>query len=380
MIQSNVIKYTICLLGVVGSSASGATADGEEKHFRHLMFRESPYAPYRGIYPIDEASSETSAHYEFAYDKKGRVIRISRKIADARVGGNGVFDSFIWFAPEVRIVYGDKTETHTYYDINGDQTTAHGGVYSAVYTLNDAGKRTGLAFFDADGAPTASEWRITRYEWRSSDDGHIFEKRFNSDGEQERFRPSLHFYETKLEYDADGKIEYMRNYGTDHTPTNNVSGAGIDRITYDLKGNFIRWQVYDKDGNAVEGNRPNVHLGEHLYDEYGNKIALRGFDRHGAPMSFSWGEILQLKGYDSFGNQAEIKSIAEDGSLNSHIKWQYSTDGRRVEVGTSYDKTGKIANHSGFGRAAILKFSYDEKGIRTHKPFNADGTPFDPDA
>ncbi|GHF19268.1 hypothetical protein GCM10017044_12280 [Kordiimonas sediminis] len=370
----------ILLLSVVMSAAIWSTnASAEQEHFRHMMFRESPYAPYRGIYPMDGKDTEKAVHYEFSYDDEGRVTRISHKLDDQTVPLHGGFDTFIWFAPEVRIAYSDGQEVHTYYGTDGVQIHAHGQVWRAVYSLDADGNRTSLEFFDKDGAPSANAWNITRYEWRPSEDGHIFEKRFNPAGEQEKMRPVLEFYEVKLEYDRDGKLSFMRNYGLDHTPTNNSSGAGIDRITYDLNGNFIRWQVYDKDGNAVEGNRPMVHLGEHLYDDKGNKIGMRGFDRHGVRMPFSWGAIMEETSYNQQGVRIAFRSYRPDWSLDANFAFDYSKDLSRQLSIKSMDANGQLKDDPRLNGGAVLQFSQDDAGniVRTFK--RADGTPITSD-
>lgn len=346
--------------------------------YRHLMFRESPYAPYRGIHPIDPDQAETVAHYDFSYDAQGRVTRIAYQIGDTPIGDNGVFDTFIWFAPEVRIAYEDGREVHTYYGRGGEQISAHGDVYRAVYTLDGDGTRTALEFFDESGAPSQNAWGVHRYSWRPSDDGHIFETRYDLAGEMVAMRPELEFYEIKLEYDRDGRLAFMRNYGRNGEPTNNPTGAGIDRITYDLAGNFIRWQVYDHAGNAVEGNTPGVHLGEHLYDANGNKIGMRGFDRHGNVQTFSWGTVLNRVRYDERGNRAEIRNYGPDWNEVIRLQWTWSEDGTRVTAIRSLTPEGELVAHPAMGGAALLRFERDEAGGVSRLAFNADMTPFTP--
>jgi len=364
--------YTLGLIVLVTFTSIAANA--EEKHYRHLMFRESPYAPYQGIHPVSEAKSKSIAHYEFKYDQRGRVTRISRKFDDAIIEAHGVWDSFIWFAPEVKISYQDDTETHTYYNLMGKQIHAHGKVWKAVYRLDDSGVRRDLQFFDSKGKKSANAWNVSRYEWRPSDDGHIFERRFNLDGAQEKFRPELDFYEVKLEYDTKGQLAFMRNFGLEHKPTNNDSGAGIDRVTYDLEGNFIRWQVYDKDGIAVEGNRPMVHLGEHLYDSYGNKIGLRGFDRHGNQIPFSWGSMMGRYQYNDKGAQIGVQTYLQDGTQTANFEYEYNHDLSKQLTLKSLDNQGNLKVDKRLRGGSLIKFTYDDNRNRSRTIYNADGS------
>lgn len=368
---ADMIRISLAL-ALLASTGGAAQAD----QYRHLMFRETPYAAYRGIHPIDAQTASEAAHYAFEYDDQGRVSRIVYQVGDQPVWDNGVWDSFIWFAPDVRISYEPGREVHRYYNTRGERISAHGNVYSAVYTLDADGERTALAFFDAEGERSESEWGIHRYDWRPSDDGHVFERRYDLDGDMMPMRPVLEFYETKMEYDADGRLAFMRNYGLEGVPTDNASGAGIDRITYDLAGNFIRWQVYDRDGNAVEGNRPGVHLGEHLYDAFGNKIGLRGFDRHGNEQVFSWGSLMTRTAYDAHGNRNATWTLAADGSEQQRLGWTYSADGTRVETIRGLTPEGELTAHPGLGGAALIRYTYGADGGRSMERFNADMSVF----
>ncbi|MEL6362067.1 MAG: hypothetical protein AAFR21_13385 [Pseudomonadota bacterium] len=370
----NSIRFPLAALTFILAMTPAFAAE----RYRHLVFRETPFAPYAGIHQIDDETAASVAHYAFSYDNDGRVVRIAHQIGDAVIGDNGNWDGFIWFAPRVDVSYEPGREIHTYFNEAGDQIQAHGCVYRAVYQLDEDQARSSLRFFDQDGAPCESEWNIHRYDWRVSDDGHILEKRFNLALEQQPVRPYFKFHEVKLEYDRHGRLAFMRNLGLDGQPTNNDSGAGIDRITYDLDGNFIRWQVYDKEGRPIEGNRPGVHLGEHLYDQYGNKTGLRGFDRFGAEMPFvSSGVLLRLNAYDSYGNVALRRAILPDGEEGLQLAYRYSSDGRTLEEIRGQDAGGNLTAHPSLSGAAIARFAMDENGAPVRRLFNADGTPFE---
>lgn len=376
VLASMALSMSMNLAHANDSNQTATSSKPKEQYFRHIMFRETPYAPYRGIHQLESIANPNVAHYEFSYDEQGRVKEIRYQIKDNFIRQNQVWDSFIWFAPNVKIQYQENQEIHSYYNAEGKRIEAHGAVYRAVYDLDDSGKRTALSFFNEQGEPSQSEWNVHRYEWRVAD-GKVFEKRFNLAGEQQPLRPEFKFYEISLEYDSDGKLTFVRNLGLDGTPTNNDSGAGIDRITYDHEGNFIRWQVYDKDGSPVEGNRPMVHLGEHLYDEYGNKVGLRGFDRFGNRIPFSWGSFEHVNKYNRLGNQVEHAMYNQDGSLTSRMSVQYASDNTKIEWLRSMDENYSLVSTPMLGGAAALKYSYGTDGSVERELFNPDLSKFE---
>lgn len=373
------MRNFLCRLLSVSAIAPFIAAPASADLYRHIMFRESPYAPYQGIHELDPNLSDEVAHFDFDHDEQGRLVAITHQMGDVVIANNGNWDSFIWFAPQVRIAYGDGTETHTYFNAAGEQIHAHGRVWQARYTLDADGRRVALAFFDEDGEPSENAWNVHSYDWRPSDDGHIFERRYNLAGEMQPIRPVFHFYEVKLEYDTDGRIAFVRNYGTDHTPTNNDSGAGIDRITYDLDGNFVRWQVYDTQGNPVEGNRPMVHLGEHLYDDDGNKIGLRGFDRYGNEIPFASGELYSLNEYDSRGFRTDYRTFNAQREQGMHLRYRFNEETLRSEEIRALSDDGRTVSHPALGGAAIIRFGSDEHGARRMERLNPDGSDFQPD-
>lgn len=381
-ILTSIVTAVTCLFAITFPSYAHASQSEQEQVFnkqfyRHIMFRETPYASYRGIHQLNVNQSPNLAHYQFEYDDLGRVRVISYQNNGKLIKGNEVWDSFIWFAPKVKIDYQSGKEIHHYFDANNQPIAAHGNVYRAEYQLDQNNQRVGLRFFNKQGKPSESAWNIHRYQWHQKN-GKVYEKRFNLKGEQQPLRPEFKFYEVELEYDDDGKLAFVRNLGLEGKPANNDSGAGIDRITYDHNGNFVRWQVYDKDGAPVEGNRPMVHLGEHLYDQYGNKVGLRGYDRFGKQIPFSWGALEHSQTYDHFGNQVSHIMTNADGSFNRHLTLQYNADNTQISWLKSLNKQGELAGSPMLGGAALLQYIPQADGTIKRKLFNADMSEFVP--
>ena len=344
-------KLMASLLGTVLMALPANATD----YFRHLTFRETPFAQHMGIHPISAAEARDIAHYRFDYDAEGRVTSIRHAIDGKNIANNGNWDSFTWFGPEVRIRYEGNQEIHEYYNTEGQRYATHGAVYSTVYELDSNGTRTSLRHFDENDTPVESTWGAHLYEWSTDDQGRIREVRTNLAGEQVRIRPNFEFFEVRLTYGPDGRVQQMENYGLDGKPTNNTSGAGIDRIYYDAQGNFVRWQVYDIDDNPVQGNAPNVHVGEHLYDKNGNKVGLRGFDKAGKRMTFAFGFRETSMDYDERGNALGMKHFAPDGTMFDHTMYERTPDGRYLSWIKAVGADGKPYGSMMMGGAAAIQ-------------------------
>lgn len=366
-----------CLLLLVGHDAIAAK---DSAYFRHLTFRETPYSPYRGIHPIDKKTAQTTAHYRFDYDKQGRVTAIAHMIGDQIINDNGNWDTFIWFAPKVIITYQGDQEIHQYHNSRDERITAHGDVYQANYQTNPQGQRITLTFTNADNQPSENAWGIHRYQWQHTGERQIIEKRFDLAGQQKSIRPEFHFFETHMTFNHRGLIEVMKNHGTEGKPSNNDSGAGIDRIFYDLAGNFQRWHVYDKDGKPVNGNRPMVHIGEHLYDSQGNKIGMRGFDTQGKPIPFSWGDFEIRNHFDHHGNQTGSQILNRQGQQTRRITVEYQQGGLRRDWIKTYDANDQLSTSPLLGGAAALKYQYQGASLTPsgHIAHDANLKPIEP--
>ncbi|WP_154223466.1 hypothetical protein [Marinicella rhabdoformis] len=343
--------------------SQAAYAAHDNAYFRHLKFRETPFSPYQGIHPIDKKEAKETAHYRFEYDDQGRVTSVAHMIGKQIINDNGNWDTFIWFAPKVSMTYKKHQEIHHYHNTKDERISAHGKVYQATYQLNSEGKRISLSFTDEQGQASENAWGINRYQWQHKDAQNIIEKRFDLKNTQKPLRPVFPFYETHMTFDHKGQIQFMKNYGTESQPTNNDSGAGIDRIFYDLEGNFQRWHVYDKDGKPVNGNRPMVHIGEHLYDDKGNKIGMRGFNPQGQQIKFSWGDFEIRNQYDKFGNQVQSQVLNESGKQSHRITVEYSKNGLRREWLKAYNAENQLSASPMLSGAAALKYQYADDDL-----------------
>lgn len=350
----------LTLISIISFSSDIVQADPKTEYYRHLVFRESPVSEHKGIYPISKQESKEVAHYRFSYDEDGRVTEISHRIGDDLIADNGNWDTFTWWASKLTVEYGDNNEIVTYFNRYDEISPALGRVTQSVYELDEQGRRIRMYFLN-EGEPAENHWNVHRYEWEHKGNGTIIEKRFNLDDEPATLRPNLTFYTVELQYGDDDLLDFMFHIDEKGELVNNTLGAAIDRIVYDQHGNFSRWMVYDENRELAEGNDPQLALGENLYDEYGNKVVLRGYDVHMNPKAMPNGVGFVRRKYDSFGNL--IEEAYRDINDNHIIRLNsvFSNDGRRMVAREFRDDSGRLENHPslGFAREVIL---YTEAG------------------
>lgn len=301
------------------------------EYYRHLIFRETPYANTRGNHPIDKATAQKETHYRFVYDNKNRLIEVSHRLGDYIINDNNNWDSFIWFSPKMTIEYNGNQEIRYYYNRLNKKIEAHGKMYKAIFSLNDKGQRTSVKFYDKNNKPSENSWGIHRYEWKNLEDGKVIEKRFNLKGEPKTIRPNFTFYTVRMEYGKDDLLDFVYHLDDNGNIINNSMKAGLDRIVYDQEENFSRWMVFDKNLKPVNGNAPEFAIGEHLYDAKGNKVELRGFGVYGKNKAMPTGVARILNTYDKYNNQIEVKILDINDNLLQRVKRQYSKDGKRIE-------------------------------------------------
>lgn len=368
MTQTHVLLVNLFIL--LFTTTYAQESELRKEYYRHLIFRETPYSDTRGNHPIDYAAAQKEAHYRFVYDGQNRLIEVSYRIGEHLIADNGNWDSFIWFSPKMTISYEKDKEIRYYYNHLNEKIEVHGGMYKAVFQLNDKGQRTEVKFYNKDNEPSESAWGIHHYQWQHLETGKVLEKRFNLKGAPQTIRPNFTFYTVRLEFGEDDLLDFVYHLDENGKVIKNSMKAGMDRIVYDQEENFSRWMVFDENLKPVEGNAPEFAIGEHLYDCRGNKVELRGFDVVGKSKAMPNGVARTVNVYDDFNNQVEVKNYDLAGNLLMHAKREFSEDGRRIKWLKFYDSSGDITLHPS-GKFAALKFEYnDEGGLVAQIPFD----------
>ena len=119
-----------------------------------------------------------------------------------------------------------------------------------------------------------------------------------------------------------------------------------------------------------------VHIGEHLYDTFGNKVGLRGFDKFGIRKAFSWGAFEHKSTYYPNGNQKSHQIFDEKRQLSRHLLLEYNQAQSHISWLKSLDENNQLTASPMLGGAAALKYEYLDDGSRSPTLFNSDLSEF----
>jgi YD repeat-containing protein len=309
-------------------------ANGRVAFYAHMVFRETPFADMRGIYPIAPEQANRYKHYRFVYDGDGRPVEVSFRFGDELVDLN-ISRTALTFAPLTRIEYRDGQEIRRFFDIHGNRTLGN-GVFREMYALDVNGNRKALEFYSADGERIESGWGVYRYEWTVDRRGTVTETRVDSAGVAVAIRPHFPFYCLKLHYDQRGLLALMENYGkTCDSLTQNTLNAAQDRLEYNAKGGFRAWNVYDADEQRSVGNGPMVARGVLQLDGLGHTTREHYEDTAGRIMTNAYGWTNTCAEFDEFGNMTSRFNHDAGGAKADNPELGYS--GYVID----YDESGK---------------------------------------
>ena len=222
--------------------------------------------------------------------------------------------NYYFFAPQLKIEYGAKTETRAFFDKHGNRIAVSGDVFQELYRLDERGYRLSLELYNVAGEPVENSWGVARYEWTRLDDGSVAEKRYGFNGELVQLRGGFPFYEVRLHYGPNGWLALMQNYGVNGELTMNELNAAQDRLEYTANGDLLSWNVLDVDGNYAVGNGPGVAKGIMERDAEGYEIIERYQNAEGEPITNNYGFSYTRKVNDRFGNRTEGSNYTLDGS------------------------------------------------------------------
>ncbi len=264
--NSKIMKGSILLLLLTITISSFAQSNN---YFRHLRYNHvSPFIEITGIHPIDESIANSTSHYVFKYDKSDQLSTIinnhyhTEKVHHlASLGVHTVVFN-----------YDEGKEIRTFYDPNNKRIANDRNVYKEVYLLNDNNKRIQLNFYDLADEPMESNWGITEYQWKESNQ-YIIERRYNLQKELVNLSPYFEFGITGILLDENGVPKGHYNLDDQLNVIENSSGVASYQDKYDQAGNHVTYSYHNKNDDLTM-NQWHFAVGEKKYDSIGNNIQL----------------------------------------------------------------------------------------------------------
>lgn len=329
-----VLALVIAGITGCGQNQTSKNSDAGVKYFRNILFSETPWDTERGSHPLTAEEAAKINSYKFTYDDAGRLLTVeflrgSELLGYSSLGG----------AAKISYEYVDNKQIKKYFDENNQQIESS-GVFTAEYTLDEKGVRTGLKFFGKNAEPVENRNKIHSYVWTILDDGMLKEQRYNLANEETVMNPFCPFYELRFSYNDKGYVTRMANYMADtlyNCTAENCGDIGVSYFTFE----------------------PNEH---------GDVESFAVFNVTGQMSNLYWGWSKRISKYDENGYLLETAYFDQDneylGGKNVPVtQYTYDNSGAVTET-KNLDKDRNLINHPESG-VAITEYKYDEKGNRT---------------
>lgn len=338
-LKRSTILTGIAALIIAGITACNQTpakkpADTGTVYYRNLLFSETPWDTERGSRQLTPEEAKEVNSYKFTYDESGRLssvefVRGDELLSYGSLGG----------AAKITYEYADNRQIKRFFNENNEQIES-GGVFTAEYTLDEKGVRTGLKFLGRDGQPVENRNKINNYVWRILPDGKVQERRYNLAGEETVMNAFCPFYELRFTYNDKGYVLAMANYENDslyNCTAENCGDIGVSYFEFEPNefGDLLSFSVYN-----VTGQMSNLYWG------WSRRVSK--FDENGY--------VLETAVFDQDNEYVGGKSIPV-------TQYTYDKHGAVIEV-RNMDKERNIINNPENG-VAITEYKYDEKGNRT---------------
>jgi hypothetical protein len=324
-----VIGFSACT-GKGGQKKSEAGVE----YYRTILFSETPFDTERGGHKLTADEAKTVNSYKFTSDESGRLVSVEFLRGDSLLAYSSMGG-----AAKIVYEYKDNKQIKTFYNKKNERIESS-GVYTAEYTLDDKGVRTGLKFFGKNGEPVENRNKINNYVWSILPDGMVRELRYNLEGKETVMNPFCPFYELRFTYNDKGYVTRMANYMADtlyNCTAENCGDIGVSYFTF----------------------KPN---------EAGDVENFEVFNVTGQMSNLYWGWSKRVTKYDQNGYVLETAYLDQDneyiGGKNIPVtQYAYDAFGSVVEV-KSMDKDRNVVNNPESG-IAVTQYKYDETGNRT---------------
>lgn len=323
----------IAAISCTGESAKKSVHTGVE-YYRSIQFSETPYDIEKGTHQITPAQAASINNYKFTYDNSGRLLSVE-------FGRNNVLLDYssMGSAAKITYEYKDNKQIKRFFDKNNEQIESS-GVFTAEYTLDENGNRTGLKFFGKEGSSVENRNNINSYTWSILDNGMVRELRYNLANEEVVMNPFCPFYELRFSYNDKGYMTRMANYKADtlyNCTAENCGDIGVSYFTFS----------------------PN---------EMGDVEQFSVFNVFGQMSNLYWGWSKRVTKLDENGYALEVEVYDQDneyvsGKLVPVVQNTFDTHGALIQV-KNMDKNRNVINDAESG-VAFTEYKYDDLGNRT---------------
>ena len=321
------------LLSSCAENARKSAENERVKFFRSIQFSETPFDIEKGTHPLTAEEAKTINNYKFTYDETGRLLSVE-------FGRNDVLLDYgqMGNVAKVTYEYSDGKQIKRFFNKNNEQVES-GGVFTAEYSIDGKGIRTGLKFLDKAGSLVENRNKIHSYTWSILDNGMVRELRYNLAGEEVVMNPFCPFYELRFSYNDKGYMTRMANYKADtlyNCTAENCGDIGVSYFVFNAneKGDVEQFSVFN-----VFGQMSNLYWG------WSKRVSK--FDEHGYP--------LETEVYDQDNEYVAGKLVPVEQNI-------FDRHGALTES-RNLDKDRNLINDPESG-VAITEHKYDEKGNR----------------
>jgi len=243
--------------------------------FRQVVYNHvSPHLPLRGIYEISAETAQKSPHYIFKLNSRKQLVEV---INNHPITWKSHPLTHIG-ADKIVFNYNQSEEVRTFYNRENQPVANIRGVYKEVYAYDANGFKCSLNFYDQNGQPTESNWKIARYIWEKQQ-GLVIERRYNLNGELAKISPYFDFLITGIKYNDQGLPMAHYNLNEVLEITENYWGVASYQDKYDQNGNHIEYAYYNK-ANQLTPSAAGFAIGRKTYDLYGNVIKEEYLDKN----------------------------------------------------------------------------------------------------
>ncbi len=308
-------------------------ASGSNTHTYYRQLIISPKYEITGHYIVNERFVKRVNCYDFKYNKKGKLTRITYL-----KNGKPAIDNYIGVA-KIKIRYNKEgTQFRHYYNQkNKPITDKINGVYATSVIYDSLRSIISMKCYDENLKFMKDKYNITNYVIKLDANNNI-ESLAYCDERGKILNTDV--YRVKYDYYQDDNS--VDQYFSDHQGNILAVSDNIIKVkkVYNDKGNLIEERYLDKNGELVEASLSEIAVTKWEFDKNGNLLEESVY---GADMKLKEDAVLQIAKtkwrYDAKGNVLEEKYYGLDNKLtdkNNHELFRHAI------IRWKYDKKGKI--------------------------------------